>query len=145
MDNLLPINRESIQQLMQQAYDFDTKDMNTLAIMKRLMMPLSKDSVQQFSNYLHEQADLVERVQSFSKDVPALLAAQAQNSNADAVAQFGKEMLSIGLSVGNASIESTTPTIASLPSDTQEEIQTQLSDTTITEEIAKQIDQKTLS
>lgn len=145
MDNLLPINRESIQQLMQQAYDFDTKDMNTLAVMKRLMMPLSKDSVQQFSNYLHEQADLVERVQSFSKDVPALLAALAQNSNADAVAQFGKEMLSIGLSVGNASIESKTPTIASLPSDTLEEIQTLLSDTALTEDIAKQIDQKTLS
>jgi len=61
------------------------------------------------------------------------------------VAQFGKEMLSIGLSVGNASIESTTPTIASLPSDTLEEIQTLLSDTALTEDIAKQIDQKTLS
>lgn len=145
MDNLLPINRESIQQLMQQAYDFDTKDMNTLAVMKRLMMPLSKDSVQQFSNYLHEQADLVERVQSFSKDVPSLLAALAQNSNADAVARFGKELLLIGLSVGDASMEDAAPTIASLPADTQEEIATLLSDTALTDDIAKQIDQKTLS
>lgn len=145
MDNLLPINRESIQQLMQQAYDLDTKDMNTLAIMKRLMMPLSKDSVQQFSNYLNEQADLVERVQSFSKDIPSLLAALAQNSNADAVARFGKELLSIGLSVGSASIEETPKTIASLPAATQEEIASLLSDTALTDDIAKQIDQKTLS
>lgn len=58
---------------------------------------------------------------------------------------MAKKCCQSGLSVGNASIESTTPTIASLPSDTQEEIQTLLSDTTLTEDIAKQIDQKTLS
>ena len=41
MDNLMPINREAIQQLMQQAFDMKSTDMGTLALMKRLMMPVT--------------------------------------------------------------------------------------------------------
>ena len=51
MDNLMPINREAIQQLMQQAFDMKSTDMGTLALMKRLMMPVTPDSLEQFGNY----------------------------------------------------------------------------------------------
>ncbi|MDD7402904.1 MAG: flagellar hook-length control protein FliK [Butyribacter sp.] len=141
MDNLLPINRDSIQNLMQQAYDCHTTDMNTLAVMNRLMMEINEDSVRQFSNYRNDNYQLLEQLQNFSKDIPSLLSALAANSQADAVANFGKSMLSIGLS----SSGSEPATIALLPSDVQTEIADMLSDTPLTEDITAQLNQKTLS
>lgn len=142
MDNLLPINRASIQNLMQQSYDLGTDDMNTLAVMKRLMMKMDADSVAQFSNYRNENYQLLERLQSFSRDIPSLLGALAENGPADAVASFGKSLLSIGLS---SSSDTPVATIASLPAEVQEDIAKMLANTHLTEELAQQLDQRTLS
>lgn len=147
MDNLLPINRESIQHLMQQAYDYNTKDMNTLAVMNRLMLKLDEDSIKQFSNYRNDNYDLVERVQNFSRDIPSLLGALAQNSAPDTVATFGKELLSISLPnfnttpANNTNIEGT---IAALPEQVQKDIVAFLSNTAMTDDIMEQLDNKTL-
>lgn len=142
MDNLLPINRESIQQLMQQAYDYDTRDMNTLAVMKRLMMKMDTDSVTQFSNYRNDNYQLLERLQNFSKDIPALLGALAENGPADAVAGFGKNLLSIGLSSS-----ATTPqaTIAGLSPEVQSDIVKMLASVPLTEDIITSLNDRTLS
>ena len=143
MDNLLPINRESIQNLMQQSYDLNTEDMNTLAVMKRLMMQLNPDSVEQFSNYRNDNYQLLERLQDFSKSIPSLLQTLASDSPADAVAVFGKTLLSIGLS----SPETITApqTIADLPQQVQEDILKMLSNTAMTEDILAQLKDGTLS
>ena len=143
MDNLLPINRESIQNLMQQSYDLNTEDMNTLAVMKRLMMQLNPDSVEQFSNYRNDNYQLLERLQDFSKSIPSLLQTLASDSPADAVAVFGKTLLSIGLS----SPETITApqTIADLPQQVQEDILKMLSNAAMTEDILAQLKDGTLS
>lgn len=142
MDNLLPINRESIQNLMQQAYDYRTGDMNTLAVMNRLMMKMDADSVAQFSNYRNDNYQLLERLQSFSSDIPSLLGALAENGPADAVAIFGKSLLSIGLSSPAAA---PSQTLADLPPQVQEDILKMLSGTPMTEEMASQLDNRSLS
>jgi len=142
MDNLLPINRASIQNLMQQSYDLGTDDMNTLAVMKRLMMKMDADSVAQFSNYRNENYQLLERLQSFSRDIPSLLGALAENGPADAVADFGRSLLSIGLP---SSPPAPTATIAGLPAEVQEDIIKMLANTHLTEELSGQLDQGTLS
>lgn len=144
MDNLLPINRESIQHLMQQAYDYNTKDMNTLAVMNRLMLPLDEDSIKQFSNYRNDNYDLVERIQNFSRDIPSLLGALAQNSSSDAVATFGKQLLSIALPNFNTNTTNIEGTIASLPEQVQKDIVQLLSNAAMTEDIMEQLDNKTL-
>lgn len=142
MDNLLPINRESIQNLMQQAYDYHTDDMNTLAVMNRLMMKMDADSVAQFSNYRNDNYQLLERLQSFSSDIPSLLGALAENGPADAVAIFGKSLLSIGLS---SSSPAPSQTLADLPPQVQEDILKMLSGTPMTDEMAEQLDNKSLT
>lgn len=143
MDNLLPINRDSIQNLMQQAYDYHTNDMNTLAVMNRLMMQIDEESVVQFSNYRNDNYQLLERLQEFSKDIPALLNTLAEHSPADAVANFGKSLLSIGLSTSTTA--SSQATLASLPTQVQNDIVMMLSNTPLTDDIMKQLDDKTLS
>lgn len=143
MDNLLPINRDSIQNLMQQAYDYHTDDMNTLAVMNRLMMQVDENSVVQFSNYRNDNYQLLDRLQNFSSDIPALLNTLAEHSMADAVANFGKSLLSIGLSSSTSAIPQTT--IANLPIEVQNDIEMMLSNTPLTDDIMQQLDDKTLS
>ena len=143
MDNLLPINRESIQNLMQQSYDLKTDDMNTIAVMKRLMMELNTDSVEQFSNYRNDNYQLLERLQDFSKSIPSLLHTLASDSPADAVAIFGKNLLSIALS--SAETPSVSQTIADLPQQVQEDILKMLSGAALTEDVLQQLKDGTLS
>lgn len=143
MDNLLPINRESIQNLMQQAYDYQTDDMNTLAVMNRLMMKMDADSIAQFSNYRNDNYQLLSRLQDFSMDIPSLLGALAENGPADAVASFGNSLLSIGLSSSASSQPQ--QTLASLPQQVQEDILKMLANTPMTDELASQLDDRTLS
>jgi len=143
MDNLLPINRESIQNLMQQSYDLKTEDMNTIAVMKRLMMELNADSVEQFSNYRNDNYQLLERLQDFSKSIPSLLHTLAGNSPADAVAVFGKNLLSIALS--STETTSVSQTIADLPQQVQEDILKMLSGAALTEDALQQLKDGTLS
>ncbi len=144
MDNVLPINRESIQNLMQQAYDLQTEDMNTLAVMKRLMMEVNADSVEQFSNYRNDSHQLLGRLQNFSQNLPALLGALAENGPADAVADFGKSMLAIGLSASDGTMQPQM-TLADLPTDIRNDIIKMLADIPLTEDAIQQINNRTLS
>jgi len=144
MDNVLPINRESIQNLMQQAYDLQTEDMNTLAVMKRLMMEITADSVEQFSNYRNDNYQLLGRLQNFSQNLPALLGALAENGPADIVADFGKAMLAIGLSASDGTIQPQM-TLADLPPDVRNDIVKMLADIPLTEDAIQQINNRTLS
>ncbi len=143
MDNLLPINRDSIQNLMQQAYDVGTEDMNTLAVMNRLMMKTDADSVEQFSNYRNDNYQLLGRLNDFAQSIPSLLNTLAENGPADAVAAFGKNLLSISQSSPSSVL--TPETIANLPHELQGKIIQMLSDTPLTEDIVTQLNDRTLS
>ncbi|MBR1744228.1 MAG: hypothetical protein IJ733_20675, partial [Lachnospiraceae bacterium] len=145
MDNMLPINRTSIQNLMQQSYDFKTEDMNTLAVMNRLMMKMDQETVTQFSNYRNENYELLEQLQNFSKDIPSLLHALADNSPAESVAAFGRELIGIGLLDANTSEFPVPPTIAELPGKVTEDLMNMLSNTPLTEDTMTQLENGTLS
>lgn len=98
MDNVMPINREAIQQLMQQAYDMKTNDMNTLALMNRLFIPVTPENVEQFSNYRMGQNQIAVQLEQFSNDLPQLLQSLAENGGKEAVAGFANTLLQITLS-----------------------------------------------
>lgn len=144
MDNLLPINRTSIQNLMQQSYDFHTEDMNTLAVMNRLMMKMDEETVSQFSNYRNNNHAILEQIQNFSLDLPSLLHALADNSPADAMAYFGKNMLSTALNF-SANEPGNMPVLGDLPADVQRDIAALLSELPVTEDVLTQIENRTLS
>lgn len=145
MDNMLPINRTSIQNLMQQSYDFKTEDMNTLAVMNRLMMKMNQEMVTQFSNYRNDNYQLLEQLQNFSKDIPSLLHALADNSPAESVAVFGKELLSIGLMNQDSTDIPTPPTISALPEEVTKDLMNMLSNAPLTEDTITQLENQTLS
>lgn len=134
MDNLLPINKQSIQHLMQQAYDFSTEDMETLCIMNRQHLEITRDNVAQLSNYRNQQYQLLNKMQSFSQQLPELLDALAENGPSDAVAAFGEQLLSIALA-GEQSGTSTAAslTLSSLSSSDRNVLMEMLSETPLTD------------
>lgn len=119
MDNLMPINKQSIQQLMQQAYDLGTEDMESLCLMNRQRIPVTADSAAQFSAYRHATHQLLGRVQTFATQLPQLLGALSENGPSDAVASFGQKLLSIALSTPSAEY---TPLTESAPSANQTQL-----------------------
>ena len=144
MDNMMPINRESIQQLMQQAYDNKTTDMNTLALMNKLMMRVTPESIAAFTNYRSGTDMLAVQLQNYSSEIPALLSALAEHGSADAVARFGETLLQITMPQ-----EQTDPslmlTISSLSAEEQAELKQLLSGTAMTEETMQSLENGTLS
>ena len=97
MDNLMPINKQSIQQLMQQAYDLGTDDMETLCLMNRKQYPVTADSVAQFGAYRNGAHSLLSRAETFATQIPQLLETLSENGPSNIVAMFGEKLLAIAL------------------------------------------------
>lgn len=150
MDNLLPINKQSIQHLMQQAYDYNTEDMQTLCLMNRKHLEITQDSVAQFSSYRNGQHQLLMRAEGFSQQLPALLAALAENGPSNAVAAFGEQLLSIALSGDSSDLPDTSSllqdqTLASLSPADWEAIKQLLADTPLSEAQQQMLEDGSLS
>ncbi len=144
MDNLLPINKSSIQHLMQQSYDYKTNDMSTLAIMNRLMMKMDEESVAQFSSYRNGTHQLMGQLADFSQNISSLLHSLSQNGPADAVSAFGDKLLTIALT-DSGNEDNAVPTLAKLPTEMQQEFIELLSDTALTEDTVDKINDRSLS
>lgn len=146
MDNLLPINKESIQSLMQQAYDCKTEDFSTLAIMKRLMMDINEDTVSQFSSYRHGTYHLIDKLSSLSSEIPDLLSSLSQNADSQSVAAFGEKLISILFqSFGEENNAANSPSISFLTDSERQELMDILSNTAMTEDTLEQLENGTLS
>ena len=147
MDNLLPINKHSIQHIMQQAYDFKTTDMNTLALMNRLSMTMTEDTVTQFSNYRNGTYELLGRLQEYAANIPALLNALSSNGPSDIVASFGEKLLSIALNdmTPGGVAENNVPMLSELPDSTRQQLLDLLSTTPLTEDIVQQLESGDIS
>lgn len=167
MDNLMPINKQSIQQLMQQAYDLGTDDMETLCLMNRKQYHVTADSVAQFSAYRNGAHSLLSRAQTFASQIPQLLETLSENGPSNIVAMFGEKLLAIALpentaqdlsahGQGNPLINSTgasasspalsdIPTIADLSEQEFTALKELLSETPMTEEQLQQFQTGTMS
>lgn len=139
MDNMLPINKESIQHLMQQSYDYKTTDMNTLAVMNRLMMDINSDTVSQFSSYMNGTHQLLGQIQEFSQSIPALLNALAGGGPSSTLSLFGEKLLSIALYDNTNTLEGNNGTISELPPGQRQELMELLSGTPLSEDVIAQI------
>lgn len=143
MDNLMPINKQSIQQLMQQAYDLGTDDMETLCLMNRKQYPVTADSVAQFSAYRNGAHSLLSRAETFATQIPQLLETLSKNSPSNIVAMFGEKLLAIALPENVSS--SDIPTIAGLSEQEFTALKELLSETPMTEEQLQQFQTDTMS
>jgi hypothetical protein len=151
MDNLMPINKQSIQQLMQQAYDLNTEDMESLCLMNRRHMTVTEDSVAQFSAYRNGTHQLLARAETFSTQLPQLLNALSENGPSNAVASFGEQLLSIPLSQTentnpvNTAFSVSSPLLSQLPLADQDAIKSLLQETPLTEEQLQGIQEGTMT
>lgn len=143
MDNLMPINKQSIQQLMQQAYDLGTDDMETLCLMNRKQYPVTADSVAQFGAYRNGTHSLLSRAETFATQIPQLLETLSENDPSNIVAMFGEKLLAIALPE-NVS-PSDIPTIADLSEQEFTALKELLSETPMTEEQLQQFQTGTMS
>lgn len=144
MDNMLPINKESIQRLMQQSYDYKTNDMDTLAIMNRLMMDITPDTVKQFSSYMNGTHQLLGMIQDFAKDIPALLNTLAEGGASSTLSAFGERMLSIAL-YGSTGAQDSQADVSQLSTGQMQELMEMLSKTPLTEDTIAQLKNGTLT
>lgn len=144
MDNMMPINRESIQQLMQQAYDNKTSDMNTLALMNKLMMQINPDSIQTFSNYRNGTEQLALQLQNYAANIPELLGALMEHSSPEAAAGFGETLLQIVMSGNNENALAPMLTTSALSQEDQAALQNLLSSAPMTEETMDALENGTL-
>ena len=143
MDNLMPINKQSIQQLMQQAYDLGTDDMETLCLMNRKQYQVTADSVAQFSAYRNGAHSLLSRAETFAAQIPQLLETLSENGPSNTVAMFGEKLLAIALPE-NVS-PSDIPTIADLSEQEFTALKDLLSETPMTEEQLQQFQTGTMA
>lgn len=143
MDNLMPINKQSIQQLMQQAYDLGTDDMETLCLMNRKQYPVTADSVAQFGAYRNGAHSLLAKAETFATQIPQLLETLSENGPSNIVAMFGEKLLAIALPE-NVS-PSDIPTIADLSEREFTALKELLSETPMTEEQLQQFQTGTMS
>lgn len=143
MDNLMPINKQAIQQLMQQAYDLGTDDMETLCLMNRKQYPVTADSVAQFGAYRNGAHSLLSRAETFATQIPQLLETLSENGPSNIVAMFGEKLLAITLPE-NVS-PSDIPTIADLSEQEFTALKELLSETPMTEEQLQQFQTGTMS
>ncbi len=145
MDNLLPINKHSIQHLMQQAYDYGTEDMQTLCLMNKQHMTITRDNVIQFSNYRNQHHQILNQMESFSQELPQLLNALAENGPSNAVAGFGHQLISIALSGEENASAKPAATIANLPSGDLKALKEMLSGTPMEDSQQQALQNNTLS
>ena len=143
MDNLMPINKQSIQQLMQQAYDLGTDDMETLCLMTRKQYQVTADSVAQFSAYRNGAHSLLSRAETFAAQIPQLLETLSENGPSNTVAMFGEKLLAIALPE-NVS-PSDIPIIADLSEQEFTALKDLLSETPMTEEQLQQFQTGTMA
>lgn len=143
MDNLMPINKQSIQQLMQQAYDLGTDDMETLCLMNRKQYQVTADSAAQFSAYRNGAHSLLSRAETFAAQIPQLLETLSENGPSNIVAMFGEKLLAIALPENVSS--SDIPIIADLSEQEFAALKELLSETPMTEEQLQQFQTGTMS
>lgn len=118
-------------------------DMGTLALMKRLMMPVTPDSLEQFGNYRQGIHTLTEQLNNFAGELPVLLQALSENGSASLVADFAKQCLQITQPLFTETWDGLT--VSSLSEQDKETLLTLLSQTELPEQILKAASDGTLS
>lgn len=95
IDHQMPINKQSIQLLLRQSYQFSDADLSTLVLMNRHHIPVTEGNVAQFEAYRNGEHPLLNKIADMSQEIPALLAELTKENSGEALRLFGKELMSI--------------------------------------------------
>ncbi len=134
MNNNMPINKQSIQNILQQAYQFKNAQISTLVIMSRNNIPFLEETVTQFEAYRNMEHQIVDKVNAFSESIPSLLQILSERSPASAVSAFGNQLLGILLPENSLKGMANEPTISNLSTKDLETLQTILDTQALSED-----------
>lgn len=122
INNHMPINKQSIQTILHQAYQFKEVSIKTLVLLNKHHIPVNETNALQFENYQNREHQLIKDADSLSQAIPELLKTLSEKSPADAVSAFGNKLLSI-LTTGDAPKEvAPMPDISNLLPESRQEI-----------------------
>lgn len=93
MEEQMPIDRSSLQQMARLAASHGDINVQTLVQMQKLGIPITAENAAQFENYLDDRQAITVEMEHFIEELPAAL--QGEELPADAMRQMGGELLSI--------------------------------------------------
>ncbi|MEG1459424.1 MAG: flagellar hook-length control protein FliK [Acetivibrio sp.] len=105
VNNGMPINKQSIQTILQQSYSFKEAGIRSLVLMNKHTIPVTLENVTQFENYQHMEHSLTKGIQELSTSIPSLLQVLAEKSPANAVHSFSNQLFSILLSEKSSALQ----------------------------------------
>ncbi|MFA9465395.1 MAG: flagellar hook-length control protein FliK [Velocimicrobium sp.] len=117
--NNMPINKQSIQTILSQSYQYKNAQISTLVLMNRHTIPITEETVTQFEAYRNLNHQLASKIDTFSESIPSLLQLLSQKSSSSAVSFFGNQLLGIFLS--EDTLSSSTPNEATISDFTYED------------------------
>lgn len=94
IDHQMPINKQFIQLLLRQSYQFKDVDPATLVLMNRHHIPITEGNIAQFQAYQDQEHPLLSKIADMSGEIPALLAELTRENPGEVLSLFGKELLS---------------------------------------------------
>lgn len=93
MEEQMPIDRGSLQQMARLAASHGDINIQTLVQMQKLGIPITAENAAQFENYLDDRQAITAEMEQFMEELPFAL--QGEGMTADAMRQVGGEILSI--------------------------------------------------
>lgn len=70
----MPIDKNTIQQLLKQMAAFQNADISTIVQMNKLKIPVTEENIQQFENYKNYEHRVVKEIDQAASNIPKLLA-----------------------------------------------------------------------
>lgn len=95
IDYQMPINKQSIQLLLRQSYQFKDADLSTLVLMNRHHIPVTEGNISQFQAYQNHEHSMLTKITDMAQEIPALLSELTNENSGEVLALFGKELLSV--------------------------------------------------
>jgi hypothetical protein len=105
MDNMMPINRDSIQKLLVQSQQYGTDDLQSLAIMNRNNFTINKETVRQFSAYRNDNYQLMNKINALTDTVNNMLMDMVSAGKSQQAANIGEALISLFTEENKASYQ----------------------------------------
>lgn len=95
INHQLPINKQSIQLLLRQSYQFKNAEISTLVLMNKHHIPVTEGNINQLQAYQNGEHPMLTKIADMSQEIPALLAELTKENSGEILGLFGKELLSV--------------------------------------------------
>lgn len=94
LQNQMSINKQSIQNMLQQTLQFKDISTSTLVLMNKLHIPITPENAIQFENYRNFEHRLIKDLSNITDMIPSLLEHLSEENTPQAVSRFANDLIS---------------------------------------------------